>query len=106
VRYFLQLVEPLLPEDAVGLQRSFQLSHSEAADLSALHSVSPSFKTSVPFQPKYFGVFLWVFLAFQLSSVNYGTQWTETLIYSNLSVTVYVWFSNLLFILHKFTQIS
>jgi len=79
---------------------------TEAADLSALHSVSPSFKTSVHFLPNYFEVFLWVSsTAFHIISKQYGTQWPETLTSSSLSVILYVGFSFLLFILYKFTQI-
>ena len=59
VRYFPQSVEPILPADADVLYRSFQILRSEAADLSVclsvLHSVSPYFRTSVPFLPKYLG---------------------------------------------------
>ena len=44
----------LLPVGTEGLRRAVQLSRSQAADLSALPSVPPSFKTSVPFLPEYF----------------------------------------------------
>jgi len=39
-------------------------------------------------------------------SVQYGTKLTETLTYSSLSVSLYLWFSQSYFILYKLTQIS
>ena len=70
-----------------------------------LRLVSPSFQTSVPFLPKYFGVVPWVSSpAFQLTSMQYGTEWTETLtssIFSDIQRLVF----HLLFI-HSFSILS
>ena len=55
-------------------------------------------------------MYIWVFLcvsspAFYIISMQYGTQWTETLISSILSFILYA-VSPLNFILHKFAKFS
>jgi hypothetical protein len=39
-------------------------------------------------------------------NLQYGTQLTVTVTFSGFSVSLYVWFFHLLFILYKVTQIS